>query len=85
MVDLNKIATFEIGTELLAQLLHLPKGTYIVDLKQKKSPFGVGNLEITVYHPDLKERKPNELPPKITPVFESKRSLVELVDWGYDE
>lgn len=68
-------ATFKLSGDLLAESLHLPEGTVVIDIRPNH--WQGYTFDVLVTHPDLPEVPEGARATEIDPVYKSIR-----FDWG---
>lgn len=75
-------AIFTMSVDIIVEALHLPAGT-VIDFIDKRS--NDTHALFGVHHPDIPERKPNELVRKLTPLYRVQTQKVITFDWNMKE
>lgn len=82
----HRRAKFTVSRELLLQVLCLPADTQVLDARAGQGP-AADDVLFVVEHPDLKELRPGDAVPVISPQFKAEydeRSTIlpKFVGWG---
>jgi hypothetical protein len=82
----NKLARFNIASELLREFLHLPEGTNIIDISRDFTRYD--EFIVIVENDDFKELLPSETLPQARPIYRTTTNdrgeviKTELETWG---